>query len=109
MFGNLGRMMKLAGQMRTKLPEMQKKLAASEFAGEAGGGLVEATVNGRMQIVRVKIDPQVVADGDVEMLEDLVKAAVAAAQHKAAQAAEQAMKQLTGGMDIAGMEKMLGM
>jgi nucleoid-associated protein EbfC len=107
--GNLGKMMQVASEMKTKMPELQKKLAESEYTAEAGGGAVRATVSGKLQIRDVKIDPAVLEDGDVEMLEDLVKAAVSAAQANAAEAAAEAMKELTGGMEIPGMSDMLGM
>ncbi|HAU37605.1 MAG TPA: YbaB/EbfC family nucleoid-associated protein [Phycisphaerales bacterium] len=111
MFGNLGKMMKIAGEMKTKLPEMQAKLAASEFSAEAGGGAVRATVNGKLMVTDVTIDPAVLSDGelDAEMLGDLVKAAVAAAQAQAAQAAKAAMDELTGGLDLGAMGGMLGL
>ncbi len=108
-FGNIGKMMQLASEMKTRLPELQEKLERSEFTGQAGGGAVSATVSGKLQIISVKIDPQVVADGDVEMLEDLIKAAVSAAQGQAAQAAKEGMEEITGGMDLGPMGGLLGM
>lgn len=108
MFGDLGKMMKLAGEMKRRLPEMQARLAASEYAAEAGGGVVSATVNGKMQLVGLRVDPAVLAEGDATMLEDLIKAAVSAAQGKAAAAAAEAMKELTGGLPLPGLEGMLG-
>ena len=105
MFGNLAKMMKLAGEMKTKMPELQAKLAASEYTAEAGGGAVRATVSGKLQLVDLKIDKSVLADDDVdvEMLEDLIKAAVSSAQTDAAEAAKQAMTELTGGIEIPGL------
>lgn len=100
MFGNIGKMMKLASELKTKMPEMQEKLAASEYTSDAGGGAVSATVSGKMQLVDVKIAAEVFTDGDAEMLADLVKAAVSAAQQKAAEAAAAAMAELTGDMDL---------
>ena len=73
-----------------------------------GGGAVRATVNGNMALADVTIDKEILADGDVEMLADVIKAAVAAAQAQAAEATRQAMKELTGGMDIPGLEEMFG-
>ncbi len=108
MFGDIGKMMKLAAQMKTKLPELQEKLAASEYTAGAGGGVVSATVNGKMMVTDVKIDPQVFADGDAEMLGDLVKAAVSTAQMQAAEAAKEAMAELTGGMQLPGMDGLMG-
>jgi len=112
MLGNIGKLMKIAGEMKTKMPEMQAKLAASEYTSSVGGGAVSATVNGKMALVDVKIDPNLLAgqtDGemDIEMLEDLIKAAVAAAQEQATTAARQAMQELTGGMDIPGLGDMM--
>jgi len=100
--------MKLAGEMKTKLPEMKEKLAASEYESEAGGGVVKAKVNGKMQVVDINISPELLEDENlsVDMLEDLVKAAVSAAQVKAAMAAEEAMKELTGGMELPGLSDM---
>jgi DNA-binding YbaB/EbfC family protein len=108
MFGNMGKLMKLAGEMRTKLPELKAKLAASEYTSEAGGGAISATVNGKMQLVAIDISPEVLEDSGVskDMLEDMIRAAVGGAQHKAAVAAEQAMKELTGGVDIPGLSDM---
>ena len=109
MFGDLGKIMKIAGQMKKKMPEMQEKLAASEYTSDAGGGAVRATVSGKLALLDVKIDKQVLSDGeiDTEMLEDMIKAAVSAAQHKAAEAAAEALKELTGGMDIPGLGGMM--
>ena len=107
MFGDIGKMMKMAGQMKVKLPEMKAKLAASEFTADAGGGVVLATVNGKMQLVDIKIAPEVLGDGDTEMLADLIKAAVSAAQAQAAAAAAEAMSELTGGMKLPGMDELM--
>ncbi len=109
MFGNFGKMMKVAGQMQQKMPEMQQKLAEARHSAQAGGGMVEATVDGKMRLVDLKIDPQVLGDADATLLEDMVKAAVSSAQDQAAQAAAEAMKDLTGGMEIPGLGGMLGM
>ena len=108
MFGDIGKVLKLAGELKTKLPEMKAKLAAAEFSADAGGGVVRATVSGQLALLDVKIDTELLGDGDAEMLEDLIKAAVSAAQTKATQAAAEAMRELTGGMDIPGLEGLLG-
>jgi len=108
MFGDIGKLMKLAGQMKSGMPEMQAQLASSEYSAQAGGA-VTAIVNGRMSVVDIQIDRDAFSElsGDVDMLEDLIKAAVSAAQNKAADAAAEAMKKLTGGMDIPGLEGLL--
>ncbi len=98
--------MKLVGDVKRKMPELQEKLASSQYTAEAGGGAVSATVSGKLMIIDVKIRPDVLTNADVAMLEDLVKAAVSAAQQKASQAAEAAMKELTGGMNLPGLEGM---
>ena len=107
MFGDLGKMMALAGKLKTELPKMKQRLAESEFAADAGGGAVSATVNGKMQILAVKFTPEVVADNDPEMLADLVKVAVTAAQEQAAEAAKAALNELTGGVDLPGLSDAL--
>jgi hypothetical protein len=108
MFGNLGRMMKLASEMKTRLPEMQAKLEAARYASDSGGGTVKATVNGKLALVELKIDGKLLAGGaDAEMLEDLIKAAIVSAQRAAAEGAKQMMRELTGGMELPGIEGMI--
>jgi len=110
MFGNLGKMMKLAGELKEKMPQVQAKLEAAQFSADAGGGAVTATVNGKGALVDIRIAPGALADEKMsaDMLGDAVKAAVAAAQETASQAAREAMLELTGGMSLPGMEGMLG-
>lgn len=103
MFKDLGKMLKLAGEMKTRLPEMRAKLAASEYSAEAGDGAVVVTVTGNMQVSGIRIRPDLVVSGDAARVEDLVKDAVSGAQKKAADAAAEAMKELTGGIDLPGM------
>lgn len=109
MFGNLGNiagMMKQAKALQENMQKMQEELVQKRFEAEAGAGMVKATVNGRGELVQIKIDPS--AAGDVELLEDLVVAAVGAASKKAQDAAKEEMAQLTGGMNIPGLSDMLG-
>ena len=107
MFGDIGKMLKLAGEMKTRMPEMQAKLEASQHTAQAGGGVVSATVNGKLMLQEVSIDPKLLGEGDAAMVEDLVVAAVRSAQAQAAKAAAEAMKELTGGMNLPGMEGFL--
>ena len=109
MFGDLGKMMKAASQMKRKLPEMQEKLENSEFTASAGEGAVTVTVNGKGRMRDVELDEDLLQDGklEVETLEDLIVAAVSAAQEKAAEATVEAMRDLTGGMPLPGLEGML--
>lgn len=112
MFGKIGdmaNMLKKAQEMQGKMKEMQEKVAAARFDAESGGGAVTATVNGKMEVIGVKIDPQTIAGGDVEMIEDLVKAAFIAAQTKATEAMKQEVASMTGEMGLPpGLDKMLG-
>jgi nucleoid-associated protein EbfC len=110
MFGGLGDlagMLKQAKQMQSRMKEMQAALEASTYQADAGGGAVTATVNGKMSLVSIKLSPDSVKTGDVEMLEDLITAAVAAAQRKAAEGAREKMKEVTGGINIPGLDGLL--
>ena len=111
MFGKLGDMagmLKQAKEMQARMKEMQERVASTKFEAEAGAGAVKATVNGKLELVGVKLDPETVKAGDIEMLEDLVKAAVVAAQTKAAEGMKEEMKNLTGGMNLPGLDSMFG-
>ena len=111
MLGNLGKMMKMVGELKTRVPEMQAQLAASEYHAAAGDGAVTATVNGKMQIIALEIDPEKLGADEVDLAElaDLIKAAVSTAQDAAAQAAREAMSELTGGMPLpAGLDGLMG-
>jgi len=107
MFGDLGKIMKVVGELKTKLPEMKEKLAATRYSADAGGGTVTATVSGRMELTDLKISEKLLEDKDPAMLEDVIKAAVSSAQAEAATAAAAAMKEITGGMDIPGLSGLL--
>jgi len=110
MFGDLGNVMKLLGKLKTELPAMQERLAVSEYTAASGNGAVKATVNGKLGLVDLQIDGDLLPEAELDtvMIEDLVKAAVSAAQRQAAEAAQEAMRELTGGMDLPpGMENML--
>ncbi len=104
--GNLGALMKQAKDLQDNLKRIQDELGQKRFEADAGAGMVVATVNGRGELVRVKIDPQ--AAGDVELLEDLVVGAVGAAARKAQEAMKGEMAQLTGGLNLPGLTDLLG-
>lgn len=99
---NLGQMMKQAQAMQTKLAEMQAELETHEITGQSGGGMVTATLNGKGQVRRVKIDPKLVDPNDVGMLEDLVVAAINDARAKVDAHAAEEMAKLTGGLQLPG-------
>jgi len=108
MFGDFGKMMKMAVHVRQKLPEVQRKLEAGAFEAAAGGGAVRAVVNGRGTLTDLKIsDELLAAGGGSAVLVELLKAAISAAQARAAQAAQEAMAELTGGLPLAGLEGMM--
>lgn len=109
MFGGLGdltEMLKQAKNMKGRLEQVQADLANQRHTAEAGGGAVTATVDGKGHLVDIKIAPE--AASDVELLEDLVKGACAAASRKAAEHAQAEMAKLTGGLNIPGLSDMLG-
>lgn len=111
MFGSLGNLagiMKQAREMQTRMQEMQTTIGQLRFEAESGAGAVRATVNGRLELTDLKISPATQTSSDVEMLEDLVKAAVAAAQRKAADGVKAEMQKLTGGLNLPGLEGLLG-
>lgn len=106
--GQLAGLMKNAGKIQQSMQEMQARLGAARFSADAGGGQVNATVDGRGELVSVKISPQLVQSGDVEMLEDLVVAAVRQATVLSREGAQKEMMQLTGGLNLPGMSDLLG-
>jgi DNA-binding YbaB/EbfC family protein len=97
---NLGNLMKQAQQMQAKMAEMQERLAAAEVEGASGGGLVRATVSGKGEVKRLKIEPSLVDPKEVEVLEDLVVAAINDARGKVDAMAAEEMKQMTGGLNL---------
>ncbi|MEX2543442.1 MAG: YbaB/EbfC family nucleoid-associated protein [Trueperaceae bacterium] len=95
---NIQKLMKEAQKAQQKMQEAQERLASMHVEGSAGGGMVTATANGEGTITGVKIDPGVVDPADVDMLEDLVSAAVGDAQRKAKELQESEMGEAMGGM-----------
>ena len=95
---DLSNLLQLGQQMQFRLSEIQSQLAQQTVTASAGGGMVQATADGRGQIRAIKIDPQAVAQGDIEMLEDLVLAAVSQAQQRAAELYQAEVKKLASGL-----------
>ena len=95
--GGMGNLLKQAQKMQKEMEIAQNELAAIEVEGSAGGGMVNVKANAKMQILSIKIEPDVLED-DVDMLEDLVLAAVNQALNNAQDAANSRMSQVTGGM-----------
>jgi nucleoid-associated protein EbfC len=98
--GNLARM---AQQMQADMARVEQELRELQVEGSAGGGVVRAVVTGKQEIVSLTIDPGVVDPEDVEMLQDLVVAAVADALAQARKAGEERLARVTGGLKLPGL------
>ena len=96
--GGMGGLLKQAQKMQREMERVQNELAELQVTGTAGGGMVTAVVTGQQQVLEIKIDPEAVDPQDVEMLEDLVLAAVNQAMQNAKTKSEEMMGQITGGM-----------
>jgi DNA-binding YbaB/EbfC family protein len=94
MFGNPFELMKKAREMQEKVKQIQEELAKKQVSAEAGGGMVTAVVNGRMELVKVRIDKSKIDVNDTDLLEDVITAAVAAAQAKAADLVQGEMQKM---------------
>lgn len=100
---NLTQMMKQAQKLQSKMLEMQAELGNRTVSAQAGGGMVEAVVNGRQELVSLRIEKEVATPDDVDMLQDLILAAVNEALNRAREMMAQEMSKLTGGLQIPGM------
>jgi nucleoid-associated protein EbfC len=99
--GNLGELMKNAKAMQDRMKQLQQEMSSRTFTADSGGGMVTATVSGALEVTAIKIDKSRLADAsDTEMLEDLVVAAIRAAQAKAANEMQTEMHKLTGGLGL---------
>ncbi len=111
MLGNLGQLAGLlrnAGQIKENMQAMQERLKEARYVGEAGGGCVKATVDGRGELRQIKLDPEAVRGNDLEMLEDLICAAVNQAVTLSREGVQKEMEAATGGLDLSGMMDMFG-
>ncbi len=104
--GNLAGMLKQAKALQENMQKVQETLAQQRFEADAGAGMVRAQVNGKGELVRVKIDPT--ATSDVELLEVMIVSAVGAATEKAQDALKTEMSRLTGGLNIPGLTELMG-
>lgn len=101
--GNMGNMMKQAQKLQAKMLKLQEELAEKTIEGSAGGGMVKAVANGKQQLISVHIEKEVVDPEDVDMLQDLVLAAVNDALQKSQEMVGDEMGKLTGGFNIPGL------
>lgn len=104
----LQQLLQMGQQMQARLSEMQTQLAQKTVSGASGGGMVTAIADGRGRIRQIKIEPSVLRSDDVEMLEDLIVAAVADAQVKARRLYEEELQRLTGGLLPWNLGQLLG-
>ncbi len=98
--GNLGELMTKAKQMQEQMQTLQEELGEKQVTADAGGGIVQATVNGRLELVKLHIDKAKVDVNDTELLEDVIVAAVHGAQTRAAEMVKTQMQKVTGDMGL---------
>ena len=96
-------LLKQAQKMQKEMLKAKEELSGREFEGTAGGGLVTVKLNGHTEMTAINIKPEAVDPGDVEMLEDLIMAAMANARAQASEASSERFSGLTGGMNIPGL------
>ena len=96
--GNMNNLMKQAQRMQRQMEESQKALEVKEVTAKAGGGAVEVTVNGKKEVLKVKLAPEVVDPDDSEMLEDLIVAATNEALREIEELSQESMSKITGGL-----------
>ena len=100
---DMGKLMKQAQQMQSKMMRVQEELEAKTVEATSGGGMVTAVVNGKHELISLKIEKDVVDPADIEMLQDLVVAAVNEGVRKAQEMAQEEMSKITGGLNIPGL------
>ena len=105
-FSDLGKMQEMMAQARQMQEQMEQKLAETVVEAESGGGMVRVRMNGKKEVLRIKIEPTALgaSTGDVELLEDLIAAAVNEAGRRADEAAKSSVAGLMGGLNLPGME-----
>ena len=103
MGGNMQQLARQAQKLQQKMAEMQEELEAREYEASAGGGMVSVKVSGKKELLALTIKPEAVDPDDVEMLEDMVMAAVNEALRTASETTEREMSKLTGGMNMPGL------
>ena len=107
--GNMNNLMKQAQRMQRQMEESQKALEEKEVTAKAGGGAVEVTVNGKKEVLKVKLSPEVVDPDDIEMLEDLITAAVNEAMRTADSTGEEEMAKISSSLNIPNIPGMGGL
>ena len=106
--GNIASLLKQAQQMKSRMSELQEKLAQIRVEGVSGGGMIQVEVNGQQKVTAVRVDKSLLKSDELEMLEDLLVAACNQALDKAKEEAAKQMSELTGGMDMPQLDEILG-
>jgi hypothetical protein len=101
--GNIGNMVKQAMELKNNMEELKESLASETIEASSGGGMVNVIMNGKMEVLSLKIDPVVAEGGDREMMETLIMAAVNEGVRKAQELVKEKMTEMTGGIDIPGL------
>lgn len=101
--GNIGGILKQAMQVKERMEALKEKLTDERIEAAAGGGMVKLTLNGRMEVLEIKIDPEIIDKNEPEVLETLVRAAVNEGIRNTRALVEGKMKELAGGIDIPGL------
>lgn len=104
MIMDMAKLLRQFQKMQGDIKKIQKEIAKEKVTGSSGGGMVEVTINGKLEVIDIEIEKKLMEEKDVEMLEDLILAAVNKAILKAQQLAKEKMGQLAGGLNIPGME-----
>ncbi len=103
MMGNMNKMMKQVQKMQADMAKMQEEVALKTVEGTAGGGVIKVVANGKQEVLSVEIKPEAVDPDDVEMLQDMILAAVNDALRKSQEMVAQEMGKITGGLKIPGL------
>ena len=106
--GNLQQLFQLGQQMQSRLADLNDRLEKETITATSGGGMVEITADGRGNVRRLRLDPTVVDPADVEMLEDLILAAVSEVQRRAKERMEKEMKDAAGGLPMSNLGGLFG-
>jgi DNA-binding YbaB/EbfC family protein len=104
---NLGALIKQAQQIGGQMEQLSEELKGRRAQGSAGGGMVQIEINGLLEVLHCRIDEELIAGGDRELIEDLVAAAINQAVVKGKQLHTEAMRELTGGLDLPGVQEAL--
>lgn len=105
---HLQQLFQLGQQVQSRMTDLNQKLERENLTARSGGGMVEVVADGRGNIRQIKLDPTVVDPGDVEMLEDLILAAISEVQRRAREQMEEQMKQAAGGLPLPNLPGLFG-